>query len=150
MAMRDFDETLGDVFGERTGSLSEDLREMLKELWREGVKYGLYLERERLPVPKDILARRPRRKQETESQEEDPRTAPGKIAELEKVVEKLVDKAEVLSGKIEANLDFSPTLALRGVDLMKARHRFLTQAEKLDRDLNALIHFVEGFQIHSY
>jgi hypothetical protein len=147
--MRDFDETLKDIFDERAAAFSGDLREMLKELWREGVKHGLYLERERLPVPKDILTRRPRRKP-VEEAENDPRTAPGKVAELEAMVEMLIDKADTLSIKIEANLDCSPTLALRGVELMKARHRFLAQADKLDRELSEMIRFVEAFQIHSY
>lgn len=146
--MRDFDESIREIFGERCAEFNDDLRELLRETWREGVRMGLYLERERKPVPKDILTRRPPRK--TELVEDDPRTRPGKVAELEKIVENLVDKAETLSVKVESNLDFTPTLGLRGIELTKARHRFVTQAEKLDRELSSLIQFVEGFQIHSF
>lgn len=146
--MKDFEEILLDVFDERASNFSDELREMLKQLWREGVKQGLYLERERLPVPKDILKRRPPRN--PEKIDEDPRTAPGKVAELETVVENIVQQAESLVCKIESNLDVGPTLALRGEELLKARHRFHTQADKLARDLAALTQFVDRFKIHSF
>lgn len=146
--MKEFDETLKETFEERAEDFSEDLREMLKQLWREGVKVGLYLERERLPVPKDVFKRRPARTKIVE--DGDPRTRPGKVVELEKVVEDLAEKAETLSIKIERNLDFAPTLGLRGTELLKARHRFLSQADKIDREIGKLMRLVEGFQIHSY
>lgn len=145
--MKDFEVVLQGFFGERAREFSESLRASLKQVWYEGIKHGIYLEREQQPIPEGLLAGVAGLPAPAEDL---PRPATGTAADLEEVVEKLVDKAETLSIKIENNLDVTPAMLLEGVERMKARHRFLSQAEKLNRDLNEMIRFVDGFKVHSY
>lgn len=150
--MKEFDENLHEIFGARSAELSNDLRGMLRQLWKEGVKLGLYMEREQKNVPPDIFAQwKPRTKEETQAiVEKDPRVAPGKTAEFEKSIEKLVEKTETLAAKIESNVDPSPTLGLHGDELLKARHKLWAQIKKLDREITKLTEFVDSFGVWAY
>lgn len=144
----DFEQALREIFEGREDQFSDDLRLTLRHLWASGVRLGLYLERERKDVPPGIFEKPPRRRRKIE--DDDPRRKPGKIEELQKARDALVEKAEELSVEIERQLDYEPTLGLGGVELMKARHRFLSQTHKLDAALERMLSDVRRFRVHSY
>lgn len=144
----EFDQALREVFEGREAQFSSELRTMLRLLWASGVRLGLYLERERKEVPPGIFEKPPRRRKKV--QEDDVRRQPGKLAELAKAKEKVIEKAEDLSVELEHQLDYEPTLGLGGQELLKARHRFLGQVHKIDQVLTKLLADVRQFKIHSY
>lgn len=145
--MTEFEQALQEVFEGRQGQFSDELREMLRLLWGSGVRLGLYLERERKPVPVGIFEKPPRRRK---VREDDPRRKPGKLDELIKAKDDVVEKTEDLAIELEHQLDYEPTLGLGGQELLKARHRFLGQVHKIDVELDRLLEAVRRFQIHSY
>ena len=67
-----------------------------------------------------------------------------------KVREKLVDKAETLSCKLDDLLGTDFRSNLSEEDAKKAEHRFLAQCKQLEAKLNVLLMAVENFQVHSY
>lgn len=142
--MRDFDEVLQDVFGPKARTFSEDLRARIRQIHREGIKVGLYLERERLPVPQDVFEvwERP---PEAEAPE-DPRRAPGRYAEVEHAKTELVEAIENLAVEVERRIQPERTLGAGGVDLAKARHQLLTQIVQLARAVERLAKRVREFR----
>lgn len=146
--IEEFDEALREVFEGREAQFSSELRTMLRFLWASGVRLGLYLERERKPVPPGIFQKPPRRRKKVE--DDDPRREPGKLDQLVKAKEAVIEKAEELSVELEHQLDYEPTLGLGGTELAKARHRFLSQVGKIDQALTKLLADVQHFRIHSY
>lgn len=141
--MRDFDEVLLDVFGEKSREFSEDLRARVRQIHREGIKVGLYLERERLPVPQDVFDvwERP-----AEPVPEDPRRAPGRYGEIEHAKTELVEAIEDLAIEVEHRIQPERTLGAGGVDLVKARHQLLTQIMQLTRAIGRLAKQVREFR----
>jgi len=141
-----FEDAVTAVFEERTRDFSDGLRELLEELWREGVKLGIYLERERQPVPEGLFEKPPRRRRMAN----DPRREPGKLVQLREAKEKIVDQADELALEVEHHIDYEPTLALGGEELAKARHRYLQQTGHIERQLSELLAYVRQFRIHSF
>lgn len=130
--MKVFDEVLPDVFGPRCAEFSPDLLDRLRQMHREGVKTGLYLEREQLTVPPDVFEvwERP------ETAPADPRRAPGRLGELDEAKKDLLDLVETLTLEIDHCLRPERTLGVSGDELAKARHQFLTRTQALTRTLN--------------
>lgn len=131
--MKSFDEVLPDVFGERHTEFSPVLRERLEQVYREGLKQGLYLEREHLPVPEEVFKVWERPNTPSEG---DPRRAPGRLGELDEAKKTLIELIETLA--IEVDHCFRPerTLGLGGDDLAKGRHQFLTRTQTLMRTVD--------------
>ena len=149
MGMRKtFEEALKHAFAERADDFSGDLKEMLCAMWSDGVRTGLYLEREDLEVPEEVLDAPER--VVGERNVEEVRRQPGKTAELETEVERLVEFAEEVALEIERRADPGPTLAMKGTELIKGRHRFLQQLEQIRRKLNEARTLARNFRIHSH
>jgi hypothetical protein len=70
--------------------------------------------------------------------------------EVDALKERLIDKAENISAKLEAMLKTDYLAALSERDQKKARHRFKAQCKQLESKLNVLLTAIEGFQLHSY
>lgn len=132
--MREFPDVLLEIFGPRAEEFSPDLRERLTQLHREGIKAGLYMERERLPVPPDVFDewKRP-------EVPEDPRAAPGRLAELETVRDQLVERIESLAVELERDESISRTLQFRGDDLARAQHQIRVRLEAIDRQVSRML-----------
>ena len=138
--MKDMNEVLPDVFGSRFEEFSEDLRMRLRQVYREGIKQGLYLERERLPVPAEIFEvwERP----EIPLNPEDTRRTPGRLGELESAKKILLDLIDTLGLEIEHGLRPERTLGLGGEDLAKGRHQFFVLTQSLCRAANRMLNTV--------
>jgi len=134
-----------DVLGDKSREISPDLRERLRLLWREGVKTGLYLEREQQPVPESLFTKWESRRV-APREEIDPRREPGKYAELLDAKDRLVLRIEELAILIEHELSPERTLGVGGVDLAKARHKFLTRVQQVSRAVDRLHKTVWGFR----
>lgn len=70
------------------------------------------------------------------------------LVQLTRLREKLVFKAEEISIKLEANMKAGVAAGLRGEDQTKARHLFVTQARRIETELNKLLRLAEGFKVH--
>lgn len=70
------------------------------------------------------------------------------LVQLSKLRDKLVEKAEDLSIKLEANMNPGVAAGCQGEDQAKARHLFVTQARKIETELNKLMRLAEGFKVH--
>ena len=138
--MKSLEEVLPDVFGERFEEFSEDLRVRLGHVYHEGVKTGLYLERERMPVPPEVFEVW----EHSESLPEDPRRAPGRLAELEEAKKTLLDLIDTLGLEAEHCLRPERTLGLGGDELAKARHQFLVLTQSLMRTVDRALTTVRG------
>ena len=145
-----FEEALEHSFGDRAAEFSSDLRDMLCAVWSDGVRTGLYLEREGLEVPPEVGSVPERVAKERQNMEEDPRTAPGKVQALEAEAERLALLAEDVSLEIERRVDPGPTLAMKGVELSKGVHRFRQQCEQIRRKLQEALALARKFRIHSH
>jgi len=72
------------------------------------------------------------------------------LASLVRVRERLVEKAEDLSIALEHQLDPQPALGLTGEDRAKARHLYMSQARKIEAELNKLATLTQKFRVHIY
>jgi hypothetical protein len=72
------------------------------------------------------------------------------LASLVRVRERLVEKAEDLSIALEHQLDPQPALRLSGTERDKARHLYMSQARKIEAELNKLATLAEKFRVHIY
>lgn len=138
--MKDLAEVLPDVFGPRFDEFSEDLQMRLRRVYHEGIKQGLYLERERLPVPPEVFETWER----PETAPADPRRAPGRLAELDEAKKTLLELVETLGLEVEHCLQPDKTLGLGGDDLAKARHQFLTLTRAITRAIDRVLVTVRG------
>jgi len=138
------EEALEQVFEERVREFSPELRDLLQQLWREGVKLGLYLERERQEVPAGIFATPPPPRGPVPT--DDPRRVPGRLEELKQAKDRLVEKTESLAFEIERYLDYTPTLGLGDVELTKARHRYNVHVTQIDSGLDRLVALMRDFK----
>ena len=140
-----FESLLLDVLGEKSLTVSPDLRGRLRVLWREGVQDGLFLERERKEVPAEVFTKWEPRKAET-LPDDHPSRAPGKYQELQDAKHRLVIQIEELGIEVEHELNPERTLGVGGVDLVKARHKFLTRVQQLSRAIERLQETLAGFR----
>lgn len=140
--VKDLNEVLPDVFGARFEEFSEDLQERLRQVYREGVKQGLYLERERLPVPPDVFETWER--EEIPLNPEDTRRTPGRLGELESAKKTLLELVDTLGLEIEHCLRPECTLGLGGDALAKKRHQFFTITQALCRTVNRSLDTVKA------
>jgi len=62
----------------------------------------------------------------------------------------LVEKSEKLSILLETQLNPSPALRLEGTEQKKAQHLFVSQARKIEAELNKLTRLAENFRVHIY
>lgn len=123
--MEKFDNVIDTLFGPET---PDTIRKHFRKVFCEGVKYGLYLERERLDVPDEIW--------EKNASEENPPND-----ELEAWVENVAQHFEEIIVELD-QFDSSPLLGLRGSDLKKARQHLsvvLTKLERLALDSNKML-----------
>jgi hypothetical protein len=151
--MKDCDEALDTVFDDRVKDFSPELRGLLRQLWCEGVQRGLYLEREDLPVPPEVIEhmhRNVRPVPDADLSLEEKVQAPGRFTELERVKEALILLTEDLACTMESNINYAPTLALKGRELVKARHRYLSQVGQLHLRISELLERVRHFSVHSF
>lgn len=132
MSVREFDDVLLEVFGPRCGEFGPDLRSRLEQLHREGIKAGLYLERERMPVPPEVFAKWERPE---DADPEDPREAPGRLTELAQVQARVVERVEELAVEVDRNDMAVRTLGFHGDDLARARHQCLVRLEQVERQV---------------
>lgn len=72
------------------------------------------------------------------------------LASLVRVRERLVEKSEDLSIALEHQLDPTPALRLSGTERAKAQHLFMSQARKIEAELNKLTVLAQKFRIHIY
>lgn len=72
------------------------------------------------------------------------------LVELLGLRNSLVEKAEEISIKLEANMNPGPAVSLSGDERKKALHLFRSQAERLRRELHKLEKLAEGFRVHIY
>lgn len=72
------------------------------------------------------------------------------LVQLLKVRDKLVDQAESLSIQLETQMNPGPAASLEGDEQAKARHLFLSQAKKIETQLNKLTVLVNNFRVHIY
>ena len=70
------------------------------------------------------------------------------LVQLSRLRDRLVLKAEEISIKLEANMNPGVAAGCRGDDQAKARHLFLSQARKIETELNKLTRLAEGFKAH--
>jgi hypothetical protein len=70
------------------------------------------------------------------------------LIQLLTIRDRLVCKAEEVSIKLRANMDPGVAAALSGDDQDKARHLFVTQAKKIEAELNKLTALAEKFRVH--
>jgi hypothetical protein len=70
------------------------------------------------------------------------------LVQLIAIRDRLVLKAEEVSIKLEANMNPGVAAALSGDDQAKARHLFLSQARKIEAELNKLEKLAEKFRTH--
>jgi hypothetical protein len=70
------------------------------------------------------------------------------LVQLSRLRDRLVEKAEDISIKLEANMNPGVAAGCRGSDQAKARHLFLSQARKIETELNKLMRLAEGFKVH--
>jgi len=68
------------------------------------------------------------------------------LVQLIRIRDRLIFKAEEVSIKLEANMDPGVAAALSGDDQAKARHLFLSQARKIEAELNKLEKLAEKFR----
>ena len=136
MAVREFHDVLRDVFGPRCEDFGPDLRSRLEQLHREGIKAGLYMERERMPVPPEVFAKWERPE---DADPEDPREAPGRLAELDEVQARVIDKLEDLVVEVDRNEMATRTLGFHGDDLARARHQFHVRLESVERQVDRML-----------
>ena len=139
--MKELAEVLPDVFGPRFDEFSEDLQTRLRQVYREGIKQGLYLERERLPVPPEVFETWGRSEEVSPS---DPRRVPGRLAELDEAKKTLIELIETLGLEVEHCLRPERTLGLGGDDLAKGRHQFLVVTQALCRTINRALDTVRS------
>lgn len=154
--MKDCDEALEKVFEDRVREFSPELRLLLRQLWCEGVRRGLYLEREDLPVPTEIIEMTRPKVRPLSSEKDDLRPVeekvrePGHLEELQQVKDALIERTEELACVMESQIDYGPTVALKGRELVKARHRYLGQVGQLRAQVEAMLERVRRFSIHSF
>lgn len=72
------------------------------------------------------------------------------LASLVRIRERLVEKAEELSIKLENQLDPGPAVRLEGKERDKARHLYVSQSKKIEAELNKLITLADNFRVHIY
>lgn len=72
------------------------------------------------------------------------------LAQLVRIRERLVEKAEDLSIALEHQLDPGPATRLTGEERAKARHLYVSQAKKIEAELNKLARLTENFRVHIY
>lgn len=135
MPVREFQDVLREVFGPRCDDFGPDLRSRLVQLHREGIKAGLYMERERLDVPPEVFEKWERPE---EVEPEDPREAPGRVAELEAVQNRVVESLETLAAEVDRCEMATRTLGFHGDDLARARHQFHVRLEQLERQVGRM------------
>ena len=70
--------------------------------------------------------------------------------QLTGIRERIVALSERLSMALEDRLDPAPALALEGDEQAKARHLFVSQARKIEAELQRLTALAEGFRVHIY
>ena len=70
------------------------------------------------------------------------------LVQLSKLRDRLVEKAEDISIKLEANMKPGVAAGCKGEDQTKARHLFVAQARKIETELNKLMRLAEGFKVH--
>lgn len=131
--MLSMSEVLQDVFGGAFARLSPDLQERLRQVYREGVRRGLHMEREHLDVPPAIFE-----EWDHGPRTEDPRRAPGRYAELEDLKLALVEGIENLVTDVELCLRPEKSLGVGGIELTKTRHQFFARADGLARKIGEL------------
>jgi len=72
------------------------------------------------------------------------------LVELSKIRDRLVERAEEISIKLDANMNPGVAASLEGKEQSKALHLFVTQAKKLERELRKLENLAESFRVHIY
>lgn len=72
------------------------------------------------------------------------------LAQLSRIRDGLVEKAENISMRLEDLMDPAVASRLSGDERAKARHLYVTQAKKLETELNKLGALVEKFRVHIY
>jgi hypothetical protein len=63
---------------------------------------------------------------------------------------RLVEKAEEISIRLEDRMVPGVAASLTGDEQAKARHLYLTQARKIERELNKLLAMADNFKVHIY
>ena len=126
MAVREFHDVLRDVFGPRCEDFGPDLRSRLEQLHREGI----------MPVPPEVFAKWERPE---DADPEDPREAPGRLAELDEVQARVIDKLEDLVVEVDRNEMATRTLGFHGDDLARARHQFHVRLESVERQVDRML-----------
>ena len=72
------------------------------------------------------------------------------LVELLGLRDRLVEKAEEISMRLDAQMNPGPAVSLSGDERKKAVHLFRSQAAKLERELFKLGVLAENFRVHIY
>jgi hypothetical protein len=138
----DFAIVLEEVFGPRAVEFSSELRVLLKEMWERGVETGVYCRDHAVPLPDEIVV--PRR---LGLDEPDEVRQARKLAEMQKTQSELIEAAEAVALRLQNGLDLRSVARLRGDDLTKGVHNFLTHAAKIRKKLADALREAEAFRL---
>lgn len=70
------------------------------------------------------------------------------LVQLIRLRDRLIFKAEEVSIKLEATMKPGVAAGLRGSDQAKARHLYVSQAKKIETELNKLMALADSFRSH--
>jgi hypothetical protein len=132
----DFMLVLEEVFGPRAEELSDDLRDLLHELWGRGVEAGVFAREHLRPLPEEIVV--------------PPRFGGRSVKKAEEMQEakaKLVEMAETVALRIENGVDPTGIARLEGDDVTKAVHNFLTYTARIEKRLADALREAERFRL---
>lgn len=138
----DFTIVLEEVFGPRASEFSAQLRDVLKEMWERGVEKGVYCRDNAVPLADEIVV--PRRLSFDEPEEA--RQA-RKVAEMQRAQSELVEAAEIVALRIQNGVNPHSVARLRGADLTKGVHNFMTHAAKIRKRLADALREAEEFRL---
>ena len=136
----EFEVALEDVFGETSNEFSPLLKVLLRNLWLRGVEAGAYARNEKQELPQEVVI--PSRTERTKEARWEK-----KVAEATAVREQLVEKAELVSVRLESAIDPSKLENLEGDTLTKAVHRYLTHTSRIDSKLIDTLLEIDKFRL---
>lgn len=136
----EFELALEDVFGEGATKFSPVLKTQLRNLWLRGVEAGAYARNEKKQLPQEVVI--PVRTERAKGVRWEK-----KVAEATAVRDQLVEKADLVSVRLESAIDPHKLENLEGDTLTKAVHRYLTHTSRIDSKLVDVLLEIDRFRL---